>query len=246
MRRWLLDVTRRPVVIEALPGFEAAGPFRMSLPHASDASPGRVSDHGLRPDPDPGSERAVRGQPRRRAGAAGGGRDGARQREWLLLQLVLVSIGVGSLVARSDAVFTTLKLLGAAYLVFLGIRNIRDRKQLATLFAPAVAAEPKPLRRIYREGFFVGATNPKGIIIFTAVLPQFVDRSSGHVTLQIATLGAICIAIAMLSDFTWAMVSGTARNWLGRSSRRLERMTAGGGAALIALGFGLALTTRRN
>src|SRR5580704_344435 len=163
-----------------------------------------------------------------------------------LLQLVLVSIGVGSLVARSDAVFATLKLLGAAYLVFLGIRNIRDRKQLATLFAPAVAAEPKPLRRIYREGFFVGATNPKGIIIFTAVLPQFVDRSSGHVTLQIATLGAICIAIAMLSDFTWAMVSGTARNWLGRSSRRLERMTAGGGAALIALGFGLALTTRRN
>jgi threonine/homoserine/homoserine lactone efflux protein len=94
-----------------------------------------------------------------------------------LLQLVLVSIGVGSLVARSDAVFTTLKLLGAAYLVFLGIRNIRDRKQLATLFAPAVAAEPKPLRRIYREGFFVGATNPKGIIIFTAVLPQFVDRA---------------------------------------------------------------------
>ena len=107
-----------------------------------------------------------------------------------LLQLVLVSIGVGSLVARSDAVFTTLKLLGAGYLVFLGIRNIRDRKQLATLFAPAVAAEPKPLRRIYREGFFVGATNPKGIIIFTAVLPQFVDRSSGHVTLQLATLGA--------------------------------------------------------
>ena len=54
------------------------------------------------------------------------------------LQLALVSIGVGSLVARSDAVFTTLKLLGAAYLVFLGVRNIRDRKQLAALFAPAV------------------------------------------------------------------------------------------------------------
>ena len=51
---------------------------------------------------------------------------------------MLVAIGVGSLVARSDAVFTALKLLGAAYLVFLGVRNIRDRKQLATLFAPAV------------------------------------------------------------------------------------------------------------
>jgi threonine/homoserine/homoserine lactone efflux protein len=162
------------------------------------------------------------------------------------LQLVLVAIGVGSLVARSDAVFTVLKLLGAAYLVFLGIRNIRDRKQLAALFAPTVAAEPRSLRRIVREGFFVGATNPKGVIIFTAVLPQFIDRSSGHVTLQLLTLGAICIAIALLSDGTWAMVSGTARNWLGSSPRRLERMTAGGGATLIALGFGLALTTRRN
>src|SRR5215470_14101055 len=54
------------------------------------------------------------------------------------LQLILVSIGVGSLVARSDAVFTVIKLLGAAYLVFLGIRNIRERKALATLFAPSV------------------------------------------------------------------------------------------------------------
>jgi len=162
------------------------------------------------------------------------------------LQLVLVSIGVGSLVARSDAVFTTLKLLGAGYLVLLGVRNIRERKQLAKLFTPAVRAAPKPLWRIYREGFVVGATNPKGAIIFTAVVPQFIDRSRGHITPQIATLGAICIVIAFLSDSAWALASGTAREWLGRTSRRLERMTAGGGAILIALGFGLALTERRS
>jgi threonine/homoserine/homoserine lactone efflux protein len=159
---------------------------------------------------------------------------------------VLVSIGVGSIVARSDAVFTTLKLLGAAYLVFLGVRNIHDRKALAALFAPSVPAEPKPLRRIVREGFFVGATNPKGVIIFTAVLPQFIDRSQGHVTLQLALLGTICIAIALLSDGAWAIASGTARHWLGRSPRRLETMTGAGGAALIALGVGLAVTTRRS
>jgi threonine/homoserine/homoserine lactone efflux protein len=162
------------------------------------------------------------------------------------LQLALVSIGVGSLVARSDAVFTTVKLLGAGYLVFLGVRNIRDRKQLAALFAPEVRLAPKPMRRIVREGFFVGATNPKGVIIFTAVLPQFIDRSQGHVTLQIATLGAICVAIALLSDGAWALASGTARDWLGRSSRRLEWMTAGGGVTLVALGFGLAVTSRRS
>jgi threonine/homoserine/homoserine lactone efflux protein len=162
------------------------------------------------------------------------------------LQLLLVSIGIGSIVARSDAVFTTLKLLGAAYLVFLGVRNIRDRKGLAALFAPVAAAEPKPLRRIVREGFFVGATNPKGVIIFTAVLPQFIDRSQGHVTLQLVLLGAICIGIALLSDGAWAIASGTARQWLGRSSRRLETMTGVGGAMLIALGVGLAATTRRS
>jgi threonine/homoserine/homoserine lactone efflux protein len=162
------------------------------------------------------------------------------------LQLVLVSIGVGSIVARSDAVFTTLKLLGGAYLIFLGVRNIRDRKALAALFSPAVAAQPKPLRRIVREGFLVGATNPKGVIIFTAVLPQFIDRSQGHVTIQLAVLGTICIAIALLSDGAWAIASGTARHWLGRSPRRLEAMTAGGGAALVALGIGLAVTTRRS
>jgi threonine/homoserine/homoserine lactone efflux protein len=163
-----------------------------------------------------------------------------------VLQLVLVSIGVGSLVARSDAVFTTLKLLGAGYLVFLGVRNIRDRKQLAALFTPAVRPAPKSLRRIMREGFFVGATNPKGLLVFTAVVPQFIDPSQGHITLQIATLGAICIVIGFLSDTAWALASGTAREWLGRSTRRLEWMTAGGGVTLIALGVGLALTQRKN
>lgn len=164
----------------------------------------------------------------------------------LALQLLLVSIGVGSLVARSDAVFTTLKWLGAAYLVFLGLRNIRDRKQLAALFGPEIRGAATPLRRIAREGFIVGATNPKGVLVFTAVIPQFVDRSQGHITLQIASLGAICVVIGFLSDTAWALASGSARDWLGRSSRRLEWMTAGGGVTLIALGLGLALTGRRN
>jgi threonine/homoserine/homoserine lactone efflux protein len=160
------------------------------------------------------------------------------------LQLMLVSIGVGSIVARSDAVFSALKLLGAAYLVLLGVRKIRDRKSLTEFGASAVA--PRGLRRIIREGFYVGATNPKGVIIFTAVLPQFIDRSRGHVTLQLALLGMICIVIALLSDGAWAIASGTARQWLGGSSRRLERLTGAGGVMLIGLGVGLAVTGRRS
>lgn len=164
----------------------------------------------------------------------------------LVFQGTLVTIGIGSIVASSDAVFTALKLIGAAYLVYLGVRNIRERKALAEVFNPAAAAAPKSLRRIVREGFFVGATNPKGVLIFTAVLPQFIDRSQGHDTLQLATLGAICVVIALLSDGAWAIASGTARHWLGRSSRRLETMSGVGGAMLIALGVGLAVTGRRS
>jgi threonine/homoserine/homoserine lactone efflux protein len=160
------------------------------------------------------------------------------------LQLALVSVGVGAIVARSEAVFTVLKLCGAAYLVFLGIRNIRDRRALAEVFGAGPVAH-KTLGRIVREGFYVGATNPKGIIIFTAVLPQFIDRSAGHVTVQLVLLGAICIVIALLSDGAWAVASGTARAWLGRSSKRLEWLTAGGGVTLIGLGVGLAVTGRK-
>jgi threonine/homoserine/homoserine lactone efflux protein len=163
----------------------------------------------------------------------------------LVLQLALVALGVGSIVASSDAVFTALKLIGAAYLVLLGVRHIINRRELTELFG-ARETEPKPLRRIVREGFFVGATNPKGLLIFTAILPQFIDRAQGHVTLQLALLGSICVVIAVLSDGAWALASGTARQWLGRSEKRLEALTAGGGATLIGLGVALAVTGRRD
>jgi threonine/homoserine/homoserine lactone efflux protein len=163
----------------------------------------------------------------------------------LTLQLALVSLGLGAIVARSDTVFTVLKLVGAAYLVFLGVRNIRDRKKLAEIFG-ASSSTPKPLARIYREGLVVGATNPKGILIFTAILPQFIVRSEGHVTLQLISLGAICVLIALVSDGLWAMLSGTARHWLGSSPRRLARMSATGGVMLVGLGIGLAVTGRKN
>lgn len=162
----------------------------------------------------------------------------------LALQGALVCAGLGSLLARSDAVFTTLKLLGAAYLIVLGIRTIRDRGHLAGALA-GIEMEPRSPGRILREGFVVGATNPKGLLIFTAVLPQFIEPARGHATLQLATLGAICCLVAILSDGSWALASGTARDWLGRTPRRLRAMSAGGGITMMALGVALALTGRR-
>lgn len=162
----------------------------------------------------------------------------------LLLQLVLVVVGLGSVLARSDAVFTALKLTGAVYLVLLGLRSIRDRKALAAALS-ARSPRPRGTLATVREGFMVGATNPKGLLIFTAVLPEFIDRATRHATLQLATLGTICIAIALVSDATWAVASGTVRVWLGRSPTRLERLSAGGGIAMILVGAGLALSGRR-
>jgi threonine/homoserine/homoserine lactone efflux protein len=163
----------------------------------------------------------------------------------LAVQLALVAIGVGSILARSDAVYTTVKLIGAAYLVVLGVRAIRERRDLAAALNSNTVV-PRSVARAVREGFLVGVSNPKGVLIFTAVLPQFIDRSRGHATVQLISLGLICVLVAMLSDAAWALASGTARRWLGSSPRRLQRLSAGGGLSLIALGAGLALTGRKD
>ena len=159
------------------------------------------------------------------------------------VQLVLVSFGLGAVIARSDTVFLVLKLCGAAYLVYLGITKIRHRNELAGMLGVDALA-PRSARTTIREGFTVGVTNPKGLIIFTAILPPFIDRAQGHPTLQLLTLGAICIAMAMVSDGTWGLLSGSARHWLGRSPKRLSRLSATGGVLLVGLGIGLAVTGR--
>jgi threonine/homoserine/homoserine lactone efflux protein len=162
----------------------------------------------------------------------------------LALLVVVVSLGLGSIVARSVAVFTVIKLAGAAYMVFLGVRMFRDRNELARMLDAAVV--PRGTQRMLREGFIVGATNPKAVILMTAVLPQFVDRGAGHVQLQLLLLGAISLVVGLCSDGAWAIVSGTARVWLARSPRRLELIGGAGGLVLIGLGVRLAATGRKD
>jgi len=157
----------------------------------------------------------------------------------LTLQLLLVAAGLGAILAESDTVFTVLKVVGGAYLLVLGVRTVRDRRKLARAFGHADPV-PEPLGQVIREGVVVGVTNPKGLVIFAAVLPRFVER--GHETSHLLVLGAIFVAIALLSDGAWALASGAARGALARSERRLERLTAAGGVTLIALGLGLVVT----
>jgi threonine/homoserine/homoserine lactone efflux protein len=160
------------------------------------------------------------------------------------VQVVAVAFGIGTIVERSNTVFTVIKLVGAAYLVVLGVRTIRDRKALAAVLDATVV--PKSTRRILRDGFVVGMTNPKAIVFFAAVLPQFADPSLGHVPLQLLALGVVFVVIALVSDGVWGLAAGSARAWLGRSPRRLEVVGGAGGLIIIGLGVRLALTGRKD
>ena len=157
-------------------------------------------------------------------------------------QVVAVAFGIGPLVERSVAVFTVLKLAGACYLMFLGVQAIRHRRSLAAALGAEV--ERKTTVKMMADGFAVGATNPKVIVFFAAMLPQFVDRQAGHVPVQIIALGAIFAGIALLSDSTWALAAGTVRAWLSSSPRRLEALGGTGGLLMIGIGARLAFTGR--
>jgi threonine/homoserine/homoserine lactone efflux protein len=159
-------------------------------------------------------------------------------------QVVAVAFGLGPLVERSVALFTVLKLAGACYLVFLGVQAIRHRHSLAEALGAEV--ERKTAVRLVVDGFTVGVTNPKVIVFFAAILPQFVDRQAGDVPVQIILLGAIFAGVALISDSAWALVAGTARAWLARSPRRLALLGGTGGLAMIAIGARLAFTGRQD
>lgn len=156
------------------------------------------------------------------------------------VQVAAVALGIGVLVERSAVVYNAVKLLGAAYLVYLGVRTFRRRRSLALALGAPVT--PKSDRRILREGFVVGLTNPKAAVFFAAILPQFTDPSLGHVPLQMLLLGVVFVAIALVLDGIWAFVAGTARERLAASPRRLEAIGGAGGVVLIGLGVGLAVS----
>lgn len=157
---------------------------------------------------------------------------------------VCVALGVGTIVERSATVFTAIKLAGAVYLIWLGIQAFRSRGALAEVLASA--AGPRGTVRAAREGLIVGVTNPKAVILFAAVLPEFVDRADGHIPAQMLILSAIAIVMGVTSDSCWALVSSTVRSWFAKSPSRLALVGGAGGLAIIGLGVTLALTGRKD
>lgn len=161
----------------------------------------------------------------------------------LVTIVALVALGLGVVVEESIIVFTVLKLAGAAYLVWLGFEAVRRRREFLTADGPALpGGPPMTWTRAARQGYVVGASNPKGYMMLAAVLPQFVDRGEGHLQLQMLLLGLLATTIGLLSDSVWALVASQLRLWFNRSPRRGEAIGAIGGVSMIGLGVGLAVT----
>lgn len=157
------------------------------------------------------------------------------------LQVIAVAVGLGALLTSSITAFTIVKLAGGAYLVYLGVQAIRHRR-----VQPSTEPEPATTRsiKVWREGFVVGATNPKMIVFLAAALPQFTDRGSTNASLPMLLLGMLVFVITLATDVVWALTASRARGWLAGSRRRLEAMTGVGGFAMIGLGASLAVSGR--
>lgn len=159
----------------------------------------------------------------------------------ILTQIVAIAVGLGPLVASSAAVYTGLKLVGAGYLVYLGVQSVRHRRDLAAALSSGLPAAPAS--HAVRAGYVVGVTNPKSLVFFMALLPQFVDRT-GPVALQLLVLGAVFAVVALAGDGAVALAASRFREWFASSPRRMERVGGVGGLMMVGLGTGLLVTGR--
>ena len=154
----------------------------------------------------------------------------------------LVAFGLGPILQRSDLAFVAVQWGGGLYLVYLGIDAIRKRKVHAADMTNQGPVEPSVFQSI-RDGFMVGVLNPKGLVFYAAVLPQFIDRDRGNITAQLLFLGALFSVLAFFSDGGWGLLAGTARAWLAGDASRLEKLRATGGCVMVVLGASVILST---
>ncbi len=157
-----------------------------------------------------------------------------------IVQISAVAAGLAALFAAAPTAFMVLRLCGAAYLMYLGVQAMRHAQRASPLPTAQTGAQVKG-SYAYLRGAVTNLVNPKSVTFVVALLPQFVDRSLGHVPLQIAALGAIFIAFEILIDGTVGLTAGRLGIWLSRRQRLRQALDAGSGTILVALAGRLAL-----
>jgi threonine/homoserine/homoserine lactone efflux protein len=156
-----------------------------------------------------------------------------------LVHVVAGAVGVSAIILASAQLFTVLKLIGALYLVWLGIRTFREAgSRLPEPVNPARA------QRSFREGVLVEALNPKTAAFFLAFIPQFVDPAAGHPALQFIALGLVSVTLNTLADVIVVIFAARARATLVGRPRFIQRLRQGSGLFMAGLGLSLALARR--
>ena len=158
-----------------------------------------------------------------------------------LVHIAFAAVGLSALLASSAAAFSVVKWLGAAYLIWLGLQRLlaRDEEEVP------VEVEPERLLRVFLQGIIVNVLNPKTALFFLAFLPQFVDPARGAAWTQIVVLGTTFVAVGLCTDSSYALLGGTAGDWLRRKSqgasfRWVRRFVPAG--VYIALGMATAVS----
>jgi len=156
--------------------------------------------------------------------------------------VLAATLGLSAILVSSALAFSIVKYLGAAYLIYLGLRRLLTRAAAH----PPTTFQRQSLRRIFRQGVLVAILNPKTALFFFAFLPQFADASKGSVPLQLLTLGCLFVSMAIVTDGLYALLAGTVGRWLKgtRSFLRVERYVIG--SVYIGLGVTAALADIRH
>ncbi len=149
---------------------------------------------------------------------------------------ILIAFGLGPILERSELAFISVQILGGLYLIYLGIDALRHSKVHAEDMVNHGDIRPSSLKSI-RDGFWVGALNPKGLVFFAAILPQFLDKDGSNLTGQLLLMGATFALLAFIGDGIWGILAGTVRGWMANSPVRLVRLRQLGGLVIILLGI---------
>jgi threonine/homoserine/homoserine lactone efflux protein len=156
----------------------------------------------------------------------------------VFVQALAVSVGLGVIIESNEVLLTVIRLAGAAFLVYLGVTAIRNRRAGLDLSAPAIAPSS---RHLLRESIIVGLSNPKTIVFFSAAFPQFVVSNGSPIVVQMILLSVIFVIFGISGDAIYALSAGAARDWFAKSPRRVIVMRTIGGLAMVTLGIVTAL-----
>lgn len=156
----------------------------------------------------------------------------------MLLLSVFIAVGLGPLLQRYELLLIVVQVLGGMYLIHLGIDAWRHKQEHADDMVKIEEVKPSNYQ-ILRQGFIVGSLNPKALVFFSAVFPQFVDPDVGSITIQLLIFGAIFTALALVLDGTWGVLVGSSRDWFVTSRNRLVFLRTVGAVVMMALGVGV-------